>query len=136
MLFQPDNIPPPGEPMDFSYAIEWRDQAPPVEGLAEVVGTRHDGRGQRNRYIVDFSPPTKDGEKRARADLGIDASVSEGGNVASTILVEHPKNNAWRAIIDVVTPVDHDVEVRAHLVAGGKRVSEVWNYRTLTESRS
>ncbi|WP_323039282.1 glucan biosynthesis protein G [Gemmobacter sp.] len=125
-----------GDAREFAYRLHWGDlPLDPASRLAHVVETRAGhggvagGPAQENerKFVIDFGGGVL-GTLGADARLDPTISVSNG-QVLETVLQHIPETGAWRLVIDVSAERDAVVELSAHLVGYGRRVTETWLYQ-------
>ncbi|MDQ7732407.1 glucan biosynthesis protein G [Halomonas sp. SpR1] len=132
----------PGTPLAFDYRIifttnESRHLDPQ---LAWVEETRR-SRGEVIRddlvrepdgtlaFVLDFVGPSLEGIGNG-ANISVDASVGDNGELAASRVVHNPATNGWRVFVNVKrNNGNQPLDIRAKLMLDGKQVSETWYYR-------
>lgn len=129
----PDNLPAPGEPLDFSYRLHWQGerilQQPPG---AWVVQSRV-GRGYRelaedeHQFMVDFVGPAL-AALPAGAPVEAVVSAPANGEILETNAYRVEATGAWRMAV-LVKQLDpaHAVELRGYLQNGADVLTETWS---------
>jgi len=131
----PEKTPVPGEPLAFSYSIDWygEDARRPPGG--RVVATRRDQGTTEGalRFVVDFA-----GGKLAKipADKVVRGVVSlvgdeKAGELMNQHVVKNPVTGGWRLVFQVQLEEDSASELRAFLDLGGETLTETWSYVVL-----
>jgi glucans biosynthesis protein len=129
----PETLPPPGEPLDFTYRLHWQGarvaQVPPG---GWVVQSRV-GRGYReladdeHQFMVDFMGPPL---AALTADAPVKAVVSApaNGEILETNAYRVEATGAWRMMV-LVKQLDaaQPVELRGYLQNGADILTETWS---------
>ena len=127
----PSALPPPGEPIEYSYRLHWfLDQFHPPAGYA--VSTRH-GRSKTHEpdiehFIVDFDGPYlhKQGPDPAIEPV---VTVGSGAALANANVQKNPFNGTWRVAIALRPDGSgHPVELRCFLRKAPHVLTETWSY--------
>lgn len=125
-----------GEEREFSYRMIWGDLDPGRDpalayveetraGVGGVSGVAYDG--STRKFVIDF----KGGELpalAADADIEVVANV-EGGTIVMSTLTRVEANGVWRVVLDVEPSGSGAVELNAHLVGLGRKLTETWLYQ-------
>ena len=131
VFWAPDNIPAPGEPLDFEYKLHWfQDQIRPPAGYA--ISTRH-GRTKTHepdleRFFIDFAGPylSKQG-----ADPAIEpvVTVGTGAQLMNSVVQKNPYNGTWRVAFAIKPDGSgKPVELRCFLRKSPHVLTETWSY--------
>lgn len=127
----PAALPPPGEPLEFSYNLHWfLNQIHPPAGY--VVATRH-GRSRTHepdleRFIVDFDGPylSKQGPDPAIQPV---VTVGAGAKLINATVQKNPFNGTWRVAFAMRPDGSgHPVELRCFLSKPPHVLTETWTY--------
>lgn len=146
-LWKPDEVPQPGEPIDFNYRIHWtmNESALHDENLAWVDRTmRSRGEVRQNNlirqpdgslaFIIDFKGPVFETLPEDGPPLMAQVNVGENGELIESRLVPNDAEGGWRSIVRVKRHDDSQpLEIRNYLRVGEQRVSETWFYRLPAE---
>jgi periplasmic glucans biosynthesis protein len=136
----PENLPEPGQPLDFAYRMSWRSPQGSPHGGGYVVATRT-GAGkddETTKFVIDF-----EGEKFAA--LSEDAypnaviTTSEGINLVEHQLHKNTITGGWRLVFQIHSPKEGTLEkilpekrppihVSAFLRMGQDILTETWSY--------
>ena len=132
----------PGTPLAFDYRITFTSHESRLldPELAWVAETRR-SRGEVVRddlvrepdgtlaFVLDFVGPSLEGIGNS-ANISVEASVGENGELAASRVVHNPATNGWRAFVNVKRDTgSQPLDIRAKLVLDGKPLSETWYYR-------
>ena len=129
----PEQVPPPGEPLDFSYRLHWQGarlvQEPPG---ARVVQSRV-GRGYRElaedqqQFQDDFMGPSL-AALPPSAPVKAVVSAPSNGEILETNAYYVEATGAWRMMV-LVRQIDatQPVELRAYLRNGDDVLTETWS---------
>jgi len=129
----PEQAPPPGEPLDFSYRLHWQGarlvQEPPG---ARVVQSRV-GRGYRElaedqqQFQVDFMGPSL-AALPPSAPVKAVVSAPSNGEILETNAYYVEATGAWRMMV-LVRQLDatQPVELRGYLQNGDNVLTETWS---------
>ncbi|MGQ7260991.1 glucan biosynthesis protein G [Vreelandella sp. V005] len=80
-------------------------------------------------FVLDFIGPSLSGIG-SDADMIVEASVGDNGELAKSRVVHNPANNGWRVFVNVKRDNGNQpLDIRAKLVLDGKQMSETWYYR-------
>jgi glucans biosynthesis protein len=129
----PDTLPPPGEPLDFTYRLHWQGaRVTEVPPGGWVVQSRV-GRGYReladeeHQFMVDFMGPPL---AALAADAPVKAVVSApaNGEILETNAYRVEATGAWRMMV-LVKQLDaaQPVELRGYLQNGADILTETWS---------
>lgn len=123
----------PAEPVaakseiDFTYRLTWGFDAPVDRSLLRVVRTL-EGRGSRagwRRFTVDFQLP-----EGVVTPEGLSHSIStSAGKIENPVIMNNPEIGGVRLAFEVDTGGGDIAELRASLMRGDARASEVWAFR-------
>ncbi len=119
---------PAGMAHDFAYRMTWGAGEPAeTGGVARVLSTRmglqEDG---RRIAVVDFAPHVAVPLDLAEVTVHTSANV---GGVSPGILQRNPETGGTRLAFSFDPGGQSSVELRAQMLLGGARISEVWLYR-------
>ncbi|MBT9384950.1 glucan biosynthesis protein G [Pseudooceanicola sp. CBS1P-1] len=129
-----------GASYDLSYRMAWG-MSPGSENheLAQVIRTRSGHAGVagstpakgRRKFVIDYVGGLM-------AELPADATVKpeievSGGKVTEAIVSPIEGQDIWRLAIDVESPGDDIMEIKASLNGYGRRLSETWVYQWMKE---
>ena len=129
----PDQLPAPGEPLDFAYRLHWQGarlvQEPPG---ARVVQSRV-GRGYReladdeHQFQVDFIGPSL-AALPPSAPVKAVVSAPANGEILETNAYQVEATGAWRMMV-LVKQLDasQPVELRGYLQNGADVLTETWS---------
>lgn len=128
----PDNMPQPGQPLDFSYTLSWQMHNETRPPLAYVVQTRRGQGYQRDpdgslRFTVDFEGgdlPKQDDDK-VIAGVWLD----DNGELLERQVFRNDVTGGWRMALRF-RRIDDDkpLEMRAMLRKNNTPLSETWSY--------
>lgn len=132
----------PGAPLEFDYRItftasESRHLDPELAWVAETRRSR--GEVIRDdlvrepdgtlAFVLDFVGPSLEGIGNG-ANLSVEASVGDNGELANSRVVQNPATNGWRVFVNVKrNNGSQPLDIRAKLMLDGKPISETWYYR-------
>ena len=132
----------PGTPLAFDYRIafttsESRHLDPELAWVAETRRSR--GEVVRDdlvrepdgtlAFVLDFVGPSLEGVGNG-ANISVEASVGENGELAASRVVHNPATNGWRVFVNVKRNTgSQPLDIRAKLMLDGKPLSETWYYR-------
>ena len=129
----PRDLPPLGEPIDFSYRIRWQgeqQQRPPGAWVMQSrVGRGYAELGENEQqFIVDFKGPALD---ELPADAKVEAVVTApvNGQILESVVYKVDATGAWRMAVRVkqLTPSE-PTELRGFLRSGSDVLTETWSY--------
>jgi glucans biosynthesis protein len=132
----PEEIPGPGESIEFKYRLTSVGALPATHNLAYVASTRigspeipgsaTPAPKQHRLFVVDFQGAGIDAlhESQPMA-ANIEAS---GGEVKGIRVNKLSDNGHWRVTFTLVPNGEQPVDMRMHLELRDTRISEVWNY--------
>ncbi|MFN2375611.1 MAG: glucan biosynthesis protein [Candidatus Binatia bacterium] len=128
----PENQPPLGEPITFSYKFTaYGDDAtrPPA---GRVTATRREAgpRPGNHRFIIDFEGKQLEkipADDVLRAVVNV-AGGDEKGRIVSQYVIKNPSTGGWRLGFEL-EPADREpIELRAYLDKAGAALTETWSY--------
>ncbi len=124
----PREFPPPGEPFEIRYRIEW---GKTFHGPArsEVVNT-FVGRGKgkhHQRFVIDFQPADPR-SKTPGDDVQADVWVAKHGKLVEQHVQPNPRIGGWRLSFEIENASGKPLELRAFLKQGDETLSETWSY--------
>ena len=138
----PAQLPAPGVPLDFAYAIEWqgdRQQRPPSSWATQsrrgMGYSRHseNERAGQVQYVIDFTGPALDAlpaEASVRAVVSADANA----RVLEQLVYPNPATRSWRLTLRAQRlDVSRPTELRAFLRYDNQTLSETWSNIILPE---
>ncbi|MGP9767323.1 glucan biosynthesis protein G [Halomonas sp. AOP13-D3-9] len=132
----------PGTPLAFDYRLMFTtDESRHLDPqLAWVEETRR-SRGEVVRddlvrepdgtlaFVLDFVGPSLEGVGNG-ANMSVEASVGDNGELANSRVVQNPATNGWRVFVNVKrNNGSQPLDIRAKLMLDGKPLSETWYYR-------
>lgn len=132
----------PGTPLVFDYRItfttsESRYLDPELAWVAETRRSRGEVIGDdlvrepdgTLAFVLDFVGPSLEGVGSG-ANMNVEASVGDNGELASSRVVHNPATNGWRVYVNVERHNSSEpLDIRAKLMLDGKQISETWYYR-------
>ena len=128
----PDQQPPPGKPLDFSYRLRWQLHSLTKPPGGYVVQTRA-GRGYRpladdeQQFIVDFVGATLDNLPPG-APVKAVVSAPANGEVEEVNAYRVDATGAWRMMMRVKQlDVTKPTELRGFLQSGNDVLTETWS---------
>jgi periplasmic glucans biosynthesis protein len=128
----PSEVPPPKQPIAYSYSVYWYGDDPLRPPGGRAVATRRDTGSVEGavRFLVDF-----EGRELAALpeDTVLRAIVSVGGSdeaeqVLEQQVLRNPVTKGWRLVFQVRRPEDEPVELRAFLQREDQALTETWTY--------
>jgi len=128
----PDRVPPPGEPLDYSYRLHWQLHELKVPPGGYVVQTRV-GRGYRpladdeQQFIVDFVGPSL-ASLPPGASVKAVVSAPANGEIEESNAYRVDATGAWRMMLRVkqLDPTK-PTELRGFLQSGSDVLTETWS---------
>ena len=126
-----------GQELLYSYNLHWGTRPPEPVRLARVVDT-FTGLGgvigkKREYYSKRFAVDFAGGDMPM---IGADTTVtpvlsSSAGRIEITSVRPQHAIKGFRCMFDVVPPdnTERPIDLRLHLEAGGRRISETWTYQ-------
>lgn len=130
-FWKPDDIPAPGEPWSFSYAIYWETLR--ESDLAHVHSTRSGiniNDPQLYEFVVDFK-----GEAIAKLPNveapEVEVSVEGDAKLTHYTLLKNEYEESWRVVLYVMGTVEGDgvAELTLRLKNDQGPLSEIWSYQ-------
>ncbi|MEP0941310.1 MAG: glucan biosynthesis protein G [Rhizobiaceae bacterium] len=116
-----------GSSHQFSYRLHWCEDPPINQDLPKVLNTRMGKRFVGGRLVtVDFSNAPILPKKLEDITLHVS---SNQGKVSEGILQRNPRTGGVRLAFTFYPEDLTSIELRAQLMVGDKRASEVWLYR-------
>ncbi|MDN6323175.1 MAG: glucan biosynthesis protein, partial [Halomonas sp.] len=80
-------------------------------------------------FVLDFVGSSLEGIGSG-ANISVEASVGDNGELAASRVVHNPATNGWRGFVNVKrNNGSQPLDIRAKLMLDGKQVSETWYYR-------
>ncbi|WP_236610746.1 glucan biosynthesis protein G [Verminephrobacter aporrectodeae] len=138
----PQQLPAPGQPLEFAYTLSWQGDAQQRPPGAWVVQSRR-GMGfvqagtktlpQEVQYVLDFDGPAL---RALPADAAVEAMVSSDANarVIEGNAYHNPVTGQWRMTVRVQhLRANRPAELRAFLQHDQHAVSETWTHILLPE---
>lgn len=129
----PDQLPKPGQPINFDYKLSWGKEAQQRPPLAWVTQTRR-GHGYIRKpdntigLFVDFDGPALK-KMKADAKVGLRVSADANGQIVESHAYPNPKTGGWRGTVRVRRVDDtKPVELRGFLQDENATLSETWSY--------
>lgn len=137
-----DEMHEPGTPLEFDYRIttttnESRHFDPELAWVDETRRSRGEVTGDNLvrepdgtlAFVLDFVGPSLAGVGDS-ANVSVEASVGDNGELAASRAVHNPVTNGWRVFVNVKrNNGNQPLDIRAKLMLNGKPVSETWYYR-------
>lgn len=129
----PDQLPKPGQPIDFDYKMTWGKEAQQRPPLSWVTQTRR-GHGYVRKpdstlgLYIDFEGPAfKKLNKDAK--VGFRVSADPNGQIIESHAYPNPQTGGWRASVRIKRVDDSKpVELRGFLQNDNTTLSETWSY--------
>jgi len=145
----PDQLPAPGQPLEFAYQLHWEGEHKTVPPSSWVAQSRR-GIGYHQltpaelarqvQFVIDFRGPALE---PLAADAPVEAvvSASHGARILERLVYRNPVNGDWRLTLRVERPapnpsapaVVEPIELRAFLQHPQHTLSETWSYVLLPE---
>jgi glucans biosynthesis protein len=129
----PEEVPPPGEPLSFSYSIHWygSDTRRPPGGRA--LATRRDYGMVENaqRFVVDFTGGGLEklpAETVLRGVISLGPGSGEEGELLDQQVFKNPVTGGWRLVFQIRPYGSDPIELRAFLQQGERALTETWSY--------
>jgi glucans biosynthesis protein len=129
----PETLPPPGEPLDFTYRLHWQGARVVQQPPGAWVTQSRVGRGYReladdeHQFMVDFMGPSL---ARLPPSAPVKAVVSApaNGELVETNAYHVEATGAWRMMV-LVKQLDatQPVELRGYLQNGDDVLTETWS---------
>lgn len=124
-----------GDERTYRYRLIMLDERHPDQAVGRVVRTRTGlddltrlrpaAADDRRRVIVDFSGGEL-AELAGREPVAVlDAAA---GTTADLVVQALPDDGTWRAAFELAPVADEPVDLRLHLEADGRRLTETWTY--------
>jgi glucans biosynthesis protein len=129
----PDQLPAPGEPLDFAYRLHWQGARIVTRPPGAWVTQSRVGRGYREladdeqQFIVDFTGPSLAGLPPSAAVEAV-VSAPSNGEILETNAYFVDATSVWRMVV-LVKQLDpaHPVELRGYLQNGADILTETWS---------
>jgi periplasmic glucans biosynthesis protein len=129
----PDQVPPPGEPLDFAYRLHWQGARIVQQPPGAWVTQSRVGRGYRelaeneHQFMVDFTGPSLAALPPIATVKAIVSSPSNG-EIVETNAYRLEATGAWRMMV-LVKQLDptKPVELRGYLQNGDNVLTETWS---------
>jgi len=128
----PDNLPPLGEPVTFSYKLSayGDDATRPPAGRATATRRESGTKEGSFRFVVDFEGKQLE---KIPADDVLRAVVSvDGGDakarIVSQYVIKIPSSGGWRLGFEVEPVERGPLELRGYLDKAGNALTETWSY--------
>jgi glucans biosynthesis protein len=131
-FWQPEFLPPPGEPLVFEYRLHWfLDQVHPPSGytVATRCGRSKTHEADLQRFILDFDSPYLHNQGD---DPAIEAviSVGSGATLTHQTIQKNRFNKTWRVAFSIKPDGSgQPVELRCFLRKSPHVLTETWSYR-------
>jgi glucans biosynthesis protein len=129
----PAALPPPGEPLSFSYTLSFHgnDASRPPGG--RVQATRRDyGTGEDTyRFVVDFAGGELEklpAETVLRGVITLGSGSGEKAELLDQQVIKNAVTGGWRLVFQVRPHGDDPLELRAFLQEGERALTETWSY--------
>jgi len=126
----PRALPAVGQPIELAYQIRFQSDDPVGASAGRVTSTRvgaGDTDGSR-RLVVDFEGG-KLGSLPANAPVNAVITVGEEGALVQQSTTKNPVTGGWRLAVQVKSPKDKPLELRAFLQSETDALTETWSYQ-------
>jgi glucans biosynthesis protein len=128
----PDEVPPPGKPIDFEYRVRWQKNADTKPPLAWVAQTRR-GHGYTRQsdpsvgFVIDFEGPAL--TKIAPENVESVVTVDGNGQIIENHAYRNDVTGGFRLRLRLKVLDDKKpVEIRAFLRAADTTLTPTWSY--------
>ena len=129
----PDQLPAPGEPLDFAYRLHWQGTRTMTQPPGAWVTQSRVGRGYREladdeqQFIVDFTGPSLAALPPSTPVTAM-VTAPSNGEILETNAYHLEATGAWRMMV-LVKQLDatQPVELRGYLQNGGDVLTETWS---------
>ncbi len=127
----PDQLPPPGEPIELTYKLHWFiDQIHPPAGFvaATRLGRTATQETDLERFVVDFDGAylSKQGPDPLIEPV---VTVGEGAAFVNSTIQKNPFNGTWRVAFAIKPDgTGRPVELRCYLRKPPHALTETWSY--------
>jgi glucans biosynthesis protein len=129
----PDQLPAPGEPLDFAYRLHWQSARTAQQPPGAWVTQARVGRGYReladdeHQFMVDFTGPSL-AALQPSAPVRAVVSAPANGEILETNAYHVEATGAWRMMV-LVKQLDaaQPVELRGYLQNGADILTETWS---------
>jgi glucans biosynthesis protein len=129
----PETLPPPGEPLDFTYRLHWQGARVHQQPPGGWVTQSRVGRGYReladdeHQFMVDFMGPPL-AQLAPSAPVKAVVSAPANGEILETNAYHVEATGAWRMMV-LVKQLDatQPVELRGYLSNGDDVLTETWS---------
>jgi glucans biosynthesis protein len=129
----PEELPAPGEPLDFTYRLHWQGARIAQQPPGAWVTQSRVGRGYRelaedeHQFMVDFTGPSL-AALPASAPVKAVVSAPANGEILETNAYRVEATGAWRMMV-LVKQLDaaQPVELRGYLQNGADVLTETWS---------
>jgi glucans biosynthesis protein len=146
----PDQLPAPGEPLEFAYQLHWEGEHKTQPPSSWTVQSRRgigyhqlsaDELARQVQFVIDFRGPALEA---LPADAPVEAvvSASHEARILERLVYRNPVNGDWRLTLRVERPVSDpatttappaSIELRAFLRTPTHTLSETWSYVLLPQ---
>lgn len=128
--WMPRNLPPVGQPFEWSYRIYFQSNDPldPASGRVTAMRVGNGDREDWKRFVVDF----EGGEIRSLPDsAAVKAVIGVGqdGQLVQQNVVRNSVTRGWRLAFQVKPAKGKPLELRAYLQNGKDILTETWSYQ-------
>ncbi len=129
----PETLPPPGEPLEFTYRLHWQGARIAQQPPGAWVTQSRVGRGYREladdeqQFMVDFTGPSLSALPAGAAVKAV-VSAPVNGEILETNAYPVEATGAWRMMV-LVKQLDpaQPVELRGYLQHGDDVLTETWS---------
>ena len=114
-----------GEERTIAYRMNWGGDAPLLQPIARVEGTRTGiAQSGRRLFVIDFTS-----ENESLFEGAVPYVSTSSGSVRGAVVVKNPETGGMRLTFELDGQGGDLAELRAVLLKAGKPVSETWLYR-------
>ncbi len=126
----PAALPPPSEPVSFSYAIHWYGSDPRRPPGGRVLSTRRDYGlvADALRFVVDFAGGELEKLPAETVLRGVITLASGSAELLDQQVIKNPVTGGWRLVFQMRPTGSDPIELRAFLQQGERALTETWSY--------
>lgn len=132
-FWNPEQKPQPGQEMDFSYTMTWKEDAAVAQPLARTVSTRFGAGGVPGhprppghlKIALDFEGATLADLTREDGVTPV-VSAPEGVEIVQAYALPVVGTKRWRMIFDIAAEGVETADIRAYLERDGQPLTETW----------